>query len=254
MKRLLFITLIITSSTVFSQEKGPVCSKVCYLKHLNETLPDDFYGLSGNGWNHHEFNGLFQADSTDSSIAVITLLTGDSLVYHGGWIDWGPCISPDLEVDDVTSVITIVEGEPFPVTAVKSTSNSPDWDYSISQDAVIRSSCLLGLKAPLNMSSPTPKIHFVRVVFIDTPVEAGIPDELAVTDLSVWLSTENTLSVGANNDVKWDFCLYSLSGQVIQTSRQTGSQDVDVSQLSRGCYVAIVSSEDGVKKQLKFVR
>jgi hypothetical protein len=251
MKQLLYITFVIASLTGFSQEKGPICSSHCRLYHPTENIYNDYYRLKGNNWNLHEFTGLFQPDSIDSTITEITLIVGDSLLYSAGWTDWGPCFYPDLQLEDVEHVITVLEGE-VSVTAVREESFSPDWDYTINQEATIRSSCFLELKGA-HFSNP--KSHFVRVKFQDPPqpeTPLSLPE--ITNDISMWVKNENTLTVKADQDVIWEINLYALSGQMIQKHALEGSQDLDISTLPKGCYVAHISSENGLKKQLKFIR
>ena len=251
MKQLLYIAFIITSLTSFSQEKGPICSSHCRLYHPTEWIYNDYYRLKGTNWNLHEFTGLFQADSIDSTITEITLILGDSLLYSAGWVDWGPCFHPDLELEDVEHVITVLEGE-VSVTAIRKESFSPDWDYTINQNATIRSSCFLELKGA-HFSNP--KSHFVRVKFVDPPAPEDQLDLPEITnDISMWLNSENTLFVKTDETTVWNAELYSLSGQMIQKYRLEGSQTLDISTLPKGCYVAHVSSETGLKKQIRFIR
>lgn len=173
------------------------------------------------------------------------------MIYHTGLTDWGPCIAPDLEIEDVYGVISILEGEIFPVTTVKTISSSPDWDYSISQDAVIRTSCLLELKAAY---IPNSKSHFVRVKFSDGSLDIPDAPNETSTDYSIWLSNENTLTIKAVENSVLKVNLYSLSGQLVQEATIGGSQNIDISTLPKGCYMVLSSNKNGLEKRLKFVR
>ena len=250
MKRLLYITFIISSLNVFAQEKGPICSIFCTLTHTNGPNLSDHFSVYSLALNNKIVSGAFHPDPLDSTIFVITLPIGDSLVYHGGWTDWGPCISPDLEVENVDGVLTVLEGVLFPITAVKTISSNPDWDYSISQDAVIRDSCLLEIKA---VYVSNPKSYFIRVNFGEAPA-LGVLENTTKEIYMILKDNGNTLFIEADENVVLNATIYSLSGQVIQKSSLQGSQEVDISNLPKGCYIARISSGIGLEKQLKFIK
>jgi len=250
MKRLLYITFIIGSLNAFAQEKGPICSIFCTLTHTNgSNLPDHFsvYSLA---LNNKIVSGAFHPDPLDSTIFVITLPIGDSLVYHGGWTDWGPCISPDLEVENVDGVLTVLEGALFPITAVKTISSSPDWDYSISQDAVIRDSCLLEIKA---VYVSNPKSYFIRVNFGEAPA-LGVLENTTKDNYMILKNNGNTLFIEADENAVLNATIYSLSGQLVQKETIEGKQNLDISSFPKGCYIVNVSDENGTEKRMKFVK
>jgi hypothetical protein len=249
MKQLLITIFIISSLAGYSQEKGPYCSIGCYFKHTDETPMGDYLFVSGFFFNPLiVLGGDFHTDSTnlsDSLIYEITLPFGDSLKYRGSWVtDGGPClILQNPEVLD--SVITILEGVSFPITSSGTYYSSGFYD--LTQKAVIHNSCFIQIKRPY---IPNSIPHFVRVKFLDQVL--GIPD--TASEFSMWLNSENTLTMKANAGVVWDMNIYSLSGQIIQKYSLEGSQDLDVSNLPKGCYIARVSGENGLEKQLRFIR
>lgn len=251
MKRLLVTIFIISSLTGFSQEKGPICSGGCSLFHPTDPLLNSYdnFRLSGGSLDHVVFSGAFQADSitSDSLIYEITLVSGDSLIYSASWLnDGGPCYIQTLEPEDTDSVVTILEGTPFPITIFEPSGYS-GFSFAISQKGIVRNSCLIQFKAAYLTN---PQKTLVRVKFVDPTL--GIPD--ISNEFSLWLSGENKLSVKADQDAVWEMTLYSLSGQVIQKNNLEGSQDLDISNLPKGCYIARVSNGNGLEKQLKFIR
>jgi hypothetical protein len=249
MKQLLYIALIISSLNSVAQEKGPICSIAVTLHHPSPAN-SDYFSVYSYALNHRVFSGSFHADPLDSTIMVITLPIGDSLVYHGGWIDWEPCIAPDFEVEDVDGVLTILEGELVPITAVKTISTSPDWDYSIGQDAVIRTTSLLEIKAAY---LPNPKSHFVRVTFVAPTLPVPEVPEIS-KDIYILLTDENTLFIEADEHSILNTVIYSLSGQLVEKRIIEGQQNLDISSFSKGCYIVQVTDETGAEKRLKFVK
>jgi hypothetical protein len=248
MKQLLYITFIITSLSGFSQEKGKICSISCSLRH---PTPDylDYFTVYSNALNQEVHNSAFQVDSLDATVFEISLPAGDSLVYHGGWVSWGPCATPH-EVEDVDGVLTILEGESVPITTVKTLSTSPDWEYSIGQDAVIRTSSLLEIKAVYLSNS---KSHFVRVTFVAPTLPVpGVPD--ISQDIYILLTDENTLFIEADEHSILNTVIYSLSGQLVEKRIIEGQQNLDISSLSKGYYIVQVTDETGAEKRLKFIR
>jgi hypothetical protein len=188
-------------------------------------------------------------DSLDPTTFEISLPVGDSLVYSGGWVDWGPCATPE-EVEDVEGVLTILEGELVPITTVKTLSTSPDWEYSISQNAVIRTSSLLEIKA---VYLPNPKSHFIRVTFVAPTLPVPeVPD--ISKDICIVLTDENTLFIEADEHSILNTVIYSLSGQLVEKRTIEGQQNLDISSLSKGYYIIQVTDQTGVEKRLKFVK
>jgi hypothetical protein len=250
MKRLLYTAFIISSLNAVAQEKGPYCSISVTLHHPTPDYSDYFtlYSYSLDQEVHH---GAFHADSLDSTIMEISLLVGDSLVYHGGWIGSALCSTPD-EVEDVDGVLTILEGELVPITTAKIISSSPDWDYSVSQDAVIRSSCLLEIKA---VYAANPKSHFVRVSFVEpTPPVLSVPDDITKDIHMILTDNANTLFIEADENAILNATIYSLSGQLVQKATIEGQQNLDISSFPKGCYIVNVSDETGAEKRMKFVK
>ena len=248
MKRLLYITFIITSLNGFSQEKGKICSISCSLHH---PTPDhlDYFTVYSDALNQEVHNGAFHSNSLDATIFEISLPVGDSLVYHGGWVSWGPCATPH-EVEDVNGVFTILEGDLVPITTVKTLSTNPDWEYSIGQDAVIRTSSLLEIKA---VYLPNPKSHFVRVTFVAPTLPVPeVPD--ISKDIYILLTDENTLFIEADEHSILNTVIYSLSGQLVEKRIIEGQQNLDISSFSKGCYIVQVTDETGAEKRLKFVK
>lgn len=250
MKHLLYIAFIITSLNSVAQEKGPICSIFCTLTHTNGSNPSDHFSVYSYALNHKVFSGAFHVDPLDSTVMVITLPIGDSLVYHGGWVDSGSCIAPDFEVEDVDGVLTILEGELVPITAVKTISTSPDWDYSIGQDAVIRSSCLLEIKA-IYVSNP--KSYLVRVEFVESPI-LGIPEDITKDIYIVLTDNQNTLFIEVDENAILNTTIYSLSGQLVHKTTIEGQQNLDISSFPKGCYIVNVSDETGGEKRMKFIK
>ena len=256
MKHLLFIIAIICSLTTSSQERGPICNVGCSFIHDDGTPFGDHLHLDGFYLSEPVCGGTFHLDSTnlsDSVIYEITLPFGDSLMYHGTWMNdgWGPCLVL-LHPEQLDSVVEILEGTPFPILSSGTYTN--EVDYSLSQDAVIRDSCFLKIRATYsNFSTP----HFVRVKFLDTPL--GIPDPAdemsAITnEISIWLSNENTLAIKADENTLVDLNLYSISGQLVQHTIIEGTQNLDISALPKGCYIARSSAKNGLEARLKFVK
>lgn len=250
MKQLLYITCIISSLTGFSQdqEKKGICSSGISLFHSNG---DDFYEsnrvyIDGFNTDHVYEIVNFTIDSTtwtDSLIYELRLPFGDSLTYSAYWHADGPCYS--LDSADVNSLVTILKGVPFSIA------HKGDYDlsffYDIWQIGYIKDPCLFKIE-----KRNSGVRYFFRVKFYD-PEEASWGEQV-INDISVWLSSENTLTVKTDKDVVWDIDLYSLSGQMIQNKKQEGSQDLDISDLPKGCYIARISSENGFKKQLRFIK
>ena len=253
MKHLLYIAFIISSLTGFSQEKKGVCSAGCHLfrESGNDSIVDDHFMLGGFDFINPLYYGGFHIDSTnlsDSTIYEVTLPFGDSILYSASWLADGMCV-PLSGPEAVDSVVTILEGVPFPIIHEGYYGN-PGY-YSLSQKGFIRNPCLIQIKAEFGGSTP----HFIRIKFQDSisvDPSLGLPE--ITNEISIWLSGENTLSVKADQDAVWDMNLYSLSGQVIQKVTLEGSQSLDVSNLPKGCYIARVSSKNGLEKQLRFIR
>ena len=253
MKRLLIIVFVFSSLSTFSQdqEKKGVCSSLIILSHNHSdpSIPGDYFTTSGFTLDHAAISGGFFIDSTtwtDSLIYEITIPFGDSLRYSAYWHADGMCYPVDTAV--VNHVVTVLEGTPFPISY---TGDFVPLLYNLSQEAVIYDPCLLKIQR----TDIPHKYYFIRVKFQDPPLPELPLDLPEVTnDVSLWLSNENTLSVKADKEFAWSISLYSLSGQMIQNNQMEGSQDVDISNLSKGCYIARISSENGLKKQVKFIR
>ena len=246
MKQLLYIAFIISSLTGFSQEKKGICSAAIQLFHDNggDWSSNDHFYTNGFFYTKPLLYGIFQIDSTtwsDSLIYEITLPLGDSLQYSAYWTADGICNGIDTTA--VNHLVTILEGTPFPIT-YEGYYYYVGY-YSLSQKGIIRSASLFKIQ----MNDYT---HFIRVKFQDPPKPLDLPE--ITNDISMWLSDENTLSVKADQDAVWDLNLYSLSGQMIRKNTLEGSQDLDVSNLPKGCYIAHVSSENGLEKQLRFIK
>lgn len=252
MKRLLYIAFIINSLTVFSQEKKGICSASCHLFHDNGGSYElnDHFSLNGFDLSHPLFYGTFQIDSTtwsDSLIYEITLTSGDSLLFSASWHADGMCY-PLSSPEVVDSIVTILEGTSFQII------HTGDFNtvyYSLSQKGTIKDPCLFKIQADYFSGKP----YFIRVKFQD-PSQSETPLDLPeiTNDISMWLSGENTLSVKTDEDAVWEINLYSLSGQLLQKNTLQGSQDLDISKLPKGCYIARFSGENGLKKQVKFIR
>lgn len=255
MKQLLYTIFIFSSLNAFSQdqEKKGVCSSLIILHHnqADPSMPDDYFTTSGFTLDHAAISGNFFQDSTtwtDSLIYEITIPFGDSLQYSAYWHADGMCPYA-VDSADINSLVTILEGTPFPI--VHEVGYYSFIQYDLSQAGVIRNSCLFQIQ---RMDIPH-KCYFIRVKFQDPP-QPELPLDLpeVTNDISLWLSSENTLSVKADAEVVWSINLYSLSGQMIQNNQMEGSQDLDISNLSKGCYIACISSEKGLEKQVKFIR
>lgn len=253
MKRLLYIAFIISSFSGFSQEKKGVCSAGCHLfrESGNDSIPDDHFMLAGFSLDNPLYYGKFHLDSInlpDSTIYEVTLPFGDSILYSASWHADGMCY-PMSGPEEVDSIVTILEGISFPIT-YEGYYGNPGY-YSLSQHAYIRNACLIQIKA----ENPNATPYLIRIKFSDPIPEdpsLGLPE--IGNEISMWLSNENTLTVKTDKDAVWEMNLYSLSGQMIQKSTLQGSQDVDVSNFPKGCYIACVSNGIGVEKQLKFVK
>ena len=249
MKKLLIIACASCSLTGFSQEKKGICSAAIQLYHANGTdwNASDHFRLDGFNVNNPLFYGGFNIDTdvtVDSLTYEITLPFGDSLQYTAYWHADGICVNVDTS--EVNHLVTVIEGDLFPITYEGY--YSPGY-YDLSQEAYIVSPCLFKIQKGIS------KPYFIRVNFQDAPApEVSLNTEEVVNDVSIWLSNENTLTIKADKDAIWEMDLYSLSGQKIQNNILEGSQNLDISYLPKGCYIARISSENGLKKQLKFVR
>ena len=253
MKRLLIIVFVFSSPGTFSQdqEKKGVCSSLIILNHnqADPSMPDDYFTTSGFTLDHAAISGDFFVDTAtwvDSLIYEIAIPFGDSLQYSAYWHADGMCYPVDTAV--VNHVVTVLEGTPFPINY---TGEFVPFLYNLSQKATIYDPCLLKIQ---RMDIPH-KYYFIRVKFQDPP-QPELPLDLSevTNDISLWLSSENTLSVKADKESVWSINLYSLSGQMIQNNQMEGSQNVDISNLSKGCYIARISSEKGLQKQVKFIK
>ncbi len=252
MKQLLYIICIISSLTGFSQdhEKKGICSSGISLFHSNG---DDFYEsnrvlIDGFNTSHVYEIVNFTIDSTtwtDSLIYELRLPFGDSLTYSASWHADGMCYY--LDSADVNSLVTILKGIPFPIA------HKRDYDmsyyYNLSQIGYIKDPCLFKIQ-----KRNSPDKYFFRIKFYDPEASVEGPFPKISEDISVWQSSENMLTVQATEGIAWNIDLYSLSGQLIQNNKLEGSQDLDISTLSKGYYIARISSEKGLKKQLKFIR
>lgn len=254
MKKLLIIVCVFSSLRTFSQdqEKKGVCSAAIQLFHDSgsNSIPDDHFSVNGFILDQPVYYGGFQKDSTtwtDSLIYEITLPHGDSLMYSAYWIADGMC-PYIMDSANINSLVSVLEGTLFPITHE---GYYAFINYDISQKGVIRNPCLFKIQ---RRDLPHRKFFF-RVKFQDPPQPETPLDLPEITnDISLWLSCENTLVVKADEEVVWDLNLYALSGQMIQTSKMKGSQILDISNLSKGCYVAHISSENGLNKQFRFIR
>lgn len=252
MRQLLYITFVISSLTGFSQdqEKKGICSSGISLFHSNG---DDFYEsnrvfIDGFNTSHVYEIVNFTIDSTtwtDSLIYELRLPFGDSLTYSASWHADGMCYY--LDSADVNSLVTILKGIPFPIA------HKGDYDmsyyYNLSQIGYIKDPCLFKIQ-----KRNSPDKYFFRIKFYDPEASLEGPFPKISEDISVWQSSENTLTVQATKGIAWNIDLYSLSGQMIQRSKSEGSQDLDISNLPKGCYIAWVSSSNGLEKQLRFIR
>ena len=247
MKKLLIIACVSCALTGFSQEKKGACSSGIGLYHysVNDSISDDHLNLNGFYMGGLLYYGSFLNTTTspDSVTYEITLPFGDSLLFYASWHGDGPCYA--LDSSDVNSLVTILEGVPFSIYHGGTYWN---WSiYDISQEAKIRNSCFFKIQR-----KDIPQSYFFRVKFLDPPKPLNLPE--ITNDIFLWLSSENTLSIKADQDAIWEMNLYSLSGQLIQKSTLEGSQDLDISSLPKGCYIARISSENGFKKQLRFIK
>jgi len=248
MKQLLYIIFVISSLAGFSQEKKGICSASVQLFHSNggNWNSDDHFWMDGFYSNNFSYYGNFQVDSTtwsDTLIYELTLPFGDSLQYTAYWHADGLCYNIDTDFEN--HIVSVLEGPVFPITY--SGYYSPGY-YDISQEAYIHEACLFKINKGYHG-------YFFRVKFQD-PQQPETPLDLpeVTNDISLWLSNEYTLTVKADKDAVWEINLYSLSGQMIQKNKLEGSQNLDISTLSKGCYVAHISSENGLKKQVKFIK
>jgi hypothetical protein len=252
MKKLTTLIFIITSLTGFSQEKKGICAAGINLFHDsgNDSISDDHFNLNGFNLGTPLYYGSFLNVTTwsDSVTYEITLPFGDSLLYSAYWHADGMCFE-NVDSADVNSLISILEGIPFSIT--HEGYYSTYFAYDISQKAVIRNACFFKIQRknyPWNT-------YFIRVKFQDPPLPETPLDLPEITnDISMWLSSENTLSVKADQDAVWDIHFYSLSGQLIQQSVIEGSQSVDVSSFPKGCYIVCAKDQMGTDKRLNFVR
>lgn len=251
MKQLLCIIFITGSLTAFSQdpEKKGICSAAIQLYHANGTdwSASDHFRLDGFNVNNPIAYGGFHIDMdipVDSLTYEITLPFGDSLQYTAYWNADGLCYQVDTA--EVNHLITVLEGDQFQITYQGY--YSPLY-YDLSQEAYIVHLCLFKIQ------KGSLKPYFVRVKFQDPPQpETPLTIPEVTNDISLWLSNENTLAVKADQHAVWAINFYTLSGQLIKTAKLEGSQDLDISDFSKGCYIARISSENGLKKQLKFIR
>lgn len=246
MKQLLYIIFIFSSLNTFSQEQKGICSASVRFYHEsgNDTVQNDHFYVNGFSFTNPLYYGSFLdvTNSSDSTIYEITLPFGDSLLYSASWMADGMCYGIDTAV--VNHILTVLEGTPFPITIGGYYATGY---YNVYQNGVIRSSCFLKIQKE--------HTYYFRIKYLDPP-QPELPLDLpeVTNDISLWLSSENTLSVKADKEVVWSINLYSLSGQMIQNNQMEGSQDLDISNLSKGCYIARISSENGLKKQVKFIK
>lgn len=207
--------------------------------------------LGGFSLDNPLYYGEFHLDSInlpDSTIYEVTLPFGDSILYSASWHADGMCY-PMSGPEEVDSIVTILEGISFPITYEGYYGNTGY--YSLSQHAYIRNACLIQIKA----ENPNATPYLIRIKFSDQiPEDPSLELPEIENEISMWLSNENTLSIKADQNAVWGMNLYSLSGQVIQKSTLQGSQEVDISNLPKGCYIARFHSEIGVEKQLKFIK
>lgn len=253
MKRLLYIIFIFSSLNTFSQdqEKKGICSASVQLFHDNGGSWDsnDHFWIDGFYSNNFSYYGNFQVDSTtwsDTLIYEITLPFGDSLQYTAYWHADGMCYGIDTAVQN--HIVSVLEGPVFPIKY--DGYYSPGY-YDISQEAYISEACLFKIQKGYHG-------YFFRVKFLD-PLPQPEPEKPltlweALNELYLWLKNENTISVKAGDATIWEVNLYSLSGQLLQKHQFQGSQDIDISKLPKGCYIAHISPENGKNKQLKFIK
>ena len=258
MRQSIYLIFILISLSGFSQDevKKGSCSSGCHLFHESgdASIQDDHFMLDGFYLNNPIYYGDFYIDSaansSDSTIYSITLPVGDSLVYSAYWISDGMCYYFGMtSADEVDSIFSILDG--VQVTVIHEGAFDIPGYYNLSQRAVIYNSCLIQIKRKGWGSTP----NLIRVNFQDPP-QPEIPLEISTVtdDISLWLSNENTLTVKADQQAVWNLDLYSLAGQVIRKSTLEGSQDLDISNLSRGCYIARITNDTGIEKSLKFIK
>lgn len=247
MKKLLYITFIITSLNGFSQEKKGICSSGFHLFHESgdDSIPDDHFNLKGFSLSNPLYYGGFHIDST---IYEVTLPFGDSLLYSAYWQADGMCETL-MGSEIVDSIITILEGVPFPI--IHEGYYGGFSYFSLSQKAVIRNPCLFKIQKNI----PGANSYFIRVKFQDPPIPEAPLDLPEITnDYSIWLSNENMLSIKADENSLLDIHLYSLSGELVQEATIEGSQNLEISTLPKGCYIVHSSDKNGLEKRLKFVK
>lgn len=252
MKNLLYILFIISSFTGFSQEKKGICTSYIHLYHDNpgnDSLPKDLFRMDGFSMNNPLYKGHFLPDSIsrpDTLFYELTLPFGDSLMYSAYWIADGMCYT--LDSANVNSLLTILEGVPFPV--IHEGAYQTYFAFNFSQTAIIKDSCFFKLQTK-NGS----KAYFFQIKFLDPPIlETPAEEPELINDLFVWLSNENTLRIKTDEPTVWNVSLYALTGELVQTRQSEGSQDLDLSKLPKGCYIARFSSQNGLEKQLKFLK
>jgi hypothetical protein len=249
MKKLLIIIFVLGSLSTFSQENKGICSASVRFYHEsgNDTVQDDHFYVNGFSFTNPLYYGSFLdvTNSSDSTIYEITLPFGDSLLYSASWMADGMCYGIDTAV--VNHILTVLEGTPFPITV--GGYYAPGY-YNVYQNGIIRSSCFLKIQKEYT--------YYLHIKYLDPPppVEPEKPLTLweALNELYLWSKDENTISVKADDATIWEMNLYALSGQLLQKHQFQGSQDVDVSKLPKGCYIAGISPENGKNKQLRFIR
>lgn len=252
MKKLLHTIFIFSSLCGFSQEKKGICSSYIHLFHDSgsDSIPDDKFRLEGFFMNDYSFQGNFVIDSTtwaDTVIHELTLPIREKLSYSAYWIADGMCYT--LDSANVNSLVTVLEGTPFPIT--RKGFYDTYFYYNFSQEGVIKEPCLFKIQRKNDLF----RTYFFRVKFQDPPQpEVPLETPEIILDISAWLSNENILRVKTDETIVWNLHLYSLTGEVIQNNEWKGSQDLDISNLSKGCYIARFSSQNGLEKQLKFVK
>ena len=257
MKQLLYIIFITCALTGFSQdqEKKGYCSNSCRLFHPTANNEfTDYYSFWDLYFQDLDYGGAFHVDTSLVKTHLITLFKGDSVIYQAEWGDMDGSLCWPVEFNtlspgDVDSTLTVLEGTPFPIVFDNSPYSGPYSHYSFKQKAVIRNSCLISFRA-----LHSGEIHFVRIIFVDPPQEPSLNVPENTSDISLWLSNENTLTIKADKDASWEVGLYSLSGQLIQKNLSEGSQNLDISNFSRGCYIARITNNTGIEKSLKFIK
>jgi hypothetical protein len=254
MKKLTPLIFALCSFAGLAQEKGPYCGVSCRISYPAGGWTD-YYGVHGYTLNTAFQGGIFEADPSDSNTVVVSIPYGDFLVYRGEWVGRYVCF-PEVDVEDVDSVVTLVEGPVFPLTTVRYDSYSPDYDYVVSQDGTIHHSCLIRIRAAYH---PNAKDHFVRVIVEDPvtdedPVDAEEPPVYS-NAIQFSLTGQQTLVVKKDAETfQLDVAIYSLSGQLLRRFAAEGEQVFDLSSFAQGCYIVQAIDENGVKAQLKFVR